>query len=157
MRMLPAPRSSPQPPGSPVPPPETPNLDPGLLEWYPHPIHSSYPLAIEVQELRATVGYLKLEATRIIEHRSELQDNYCKIVAEARELRETVKNLAETQKLEELRRRLEANRWKDFENTINTTIEARSSDIIERELQLSRELNDAVRREIAMRWMERIQ
>jgi hypothetical protein len=48
MRMLPAPPSSPQPQGSPVPPPETPNRDPGLLEWYPHQIHTSCPLAIEV-------------------------------------------------------------------------------------------------------------
>jgi hypothetical protein len=101
--------------------------------------------------------WLKLEATRNIELRLEVQENHCKIVAEARELSETVKNLAEKQKLEELRRRLEANRWKDFENTINTKIEARISDEIERELELSRELNDAVRREIDRRWMERIQ
>jgi hypothetical protein len=157
MRILPAPPSSPQPQGSPVPPPETPNRDPGLLEWYPHPIHNSCPLAIEVQELRAKVRHLELEATRNIELRLELQDNYCKIVAEARERRETVKNLAEKQKFEELRRRLEANRWKDFENTTNTKIEARKSDEIDRELQLSRELNDAVRREIDRRWIERIQ
>jgi hypothetical protein len=134
-----------------VPPPETPNSDQGLLEWYRHPIHSSCPLAIEVQELRAMVGHIKLEATRNIELRSELQENYCKIVAEVRELRDTVKNLAEKQKFEELRRCLEANRWKEFENTINTKIEARTSDEIERELQLSRELNDAVRREIDTR------
>jgi hypothetical protein len=110
-----------------------------------------------VQKLRAQVGHLELEATRNIELRSELQENYCKIVAEARELRETVTNLAEKQKLEELRRHLEAKRWKDFENTIISKIEARKSDEIERELQLSRELNDAVRREIDRRWMERIQ
>jgi hypothetical protein len=63
----------------------------------------------------------------------------------------------EKQKLEELRRHLEANRWKDFENTIISKIEARISDEIERELQLSRELNDAIRREIDRRWMKRIQ
>jgi hypothetical protein len=157
LRMLPAPQNSPQPPGSPVPPPETPDRDPGLLEWYPHPIHSSCPLAIEVQELREKVGHLELEATRNIELRSELQENHSKIVAEARELREIAKNLSEKQKLEELRRRLEANRWKDFEHTINTKIEARKSDEIERELQLSHELNNAVRREIDRRWIERIQ
>jgi ribosomal protein S13 len=44
-----------------------------------------------------------------------------------------------------------------FENTIKTEIEARRSDEIERELQLSCDLNDAVRREIDRRWMERIQ
>jgi hypothetical protein len=49
--------------------------------------------------------------------------NYCKIVSEARELRETVTNLAEKQKLEELRRHLEANRGKDFENTIISKID----------------------------------
>jgi hypothetical protein len=157
MRMLPAPQSLPQPPGSPVPPPETPNRDPGLLEWYPDPTHSSCPLAIEVQALRPPVGHLELETTRNIELRSELQENHCKIVAEARELRETVKNLAERHKLGELCRRLEANRWKDFENTIKTKIEVRISDEIERELQFSRELHDAVRREIDSRWMERIQ
>jgi hypothetical protein len=153
MRMLPAPPSSPQPQGSPVPPPETLNRDPGQLEWYPNQIHTSYPLAIEVQKLRAQVGHLELEATRNIELRSELQENYCKIVSEARELRETVTNLAEKQKLEELRRHLEANRWGGFENTIISKIEARKSDEIERELQLSRELNEAVRREIDRRWM----
>jgi hypothetical protein len=157
MRMLPAPPSSPQPQGSPVPPPETLNRDPGLLEWYPHQIHTSCPLAIEVQKLRAQVGHLELETSRNIEIRSELQENYCKIVSEARELRERVTNLAEKKKLEELRRHLEAKRWKDFENTIISKIEARKSDEIERELQLSRELNDAVRREIDRRWMERIQ
>jgi hypothetical protein len=157
MRMLPAPPSSPQPQGSPVPPPETLNRDPGLLEWYPHQIRTSCPLAIEVQKLRAQVGHLELEATRNIELRSELQENDCKIVSEARELRERVTNLAEKQKLEELRRHLEAKRWKDFENTIISKIEARKSDEIERELQLSRKLNDAVRREIDRRWMERIQ
>jgi hypothetical protein len=157
MRMLPAPPSSPRPQRSHVPPPETLNRDPGLLEWYPHQIHTSCPLAIEVQKLRAQVGHLELEATRKIELRSELQENYCKIVSEARKLRETVTNLAEKQKLEELRRHLEAKRWKDFENTIISKIEARKSDEIERELQLSRELNDAVRREIDRKWMERIQ
>jgi hypothetical protein len=95
--------------------------------------------------------------TRNIELRSELQENYCKIVFEARELRKTVTNLADKQKLEELRKHLEANRWKDFENTIISKIEARKSDEIERELQLSRELNEAVRRKIDRRWMERIQ
>jgi hypothetical protein len=82
---------------------------------------------------------------RNIELRSELQENYCKIVAEARELRETVTNLAKKQKLEELRRHLEARRWKDFENTIISKIEARKLDEIEHKLQFSRELNDAVR------------
>jgi hypothetical protein len=157
MRMFPAPPSSPQPEGSHVPPPETPNRDPGLLEWYPHQIHTSCPLAIEVQQLRAQVGHPELEATRNIELRSELEEDYCRIVAEARQLRETVKNLAEKQKLEDLRRHLEANRRKDFQNTIISKIEARKSDEIECELQLSRELNDAVRREIDSRWMERIQ
>jgi hypothetical protein len=66
MRMLPAPPSSPLPQGSPVPPPEKLNGDPGLLEWYPHQIHTSCPLAIEVQKLRAQVGHLELEATRYI-------------------------------------------------------------------------------------------
>jgi hypothetical protein len=127
------------------------------LEWYPHQIHTSCPLAIEVQKLRAQVGHLELEATRNTELRSELQENDCKIVAEARELRETVKNLAEKQKLEELRRHLEANRWKDVESTIISKIEARKSNEVERELQLSRELNDAVRREIDRWWMERMQ
>jgi hypothetical protein len=157
MRMLPAPPSSPQPQGSPVPPPETLNRDPGLLEWYPHQIHTSCPLAIKVQKLRAQVGHLELEVTRNIELHSELQENYCMIVSEARELKETVTNLAEKQKLEELRRHLEANRWKDVENTIISKIEARKWDEIERELPLSRELNDALRREIDWTWMDRIQ
>jgi K+-sensing histidine kinase KdpD len=115
------------------------------------PKHSSCSLAIEVQELRAKVGHFELEATRNIELRSELQENYGNIVAEARELRETVKNLADMQKFEELCIRLEANRWKEFENAINTKIEAQKSDEIERELQLSREFNNAVRREIDRR------
>jgi hypothetical protein len=53
MRMLPPPLSLPQPQGSPIPPPETPNRDPGLLEWYRHQIHTSCPRAIEVQKLGA--------------------------------------------------------------------------------------------------------
>jgi hypothetical protein len=146
----------PQLPGSPVPPPETTNQDPALLEWYPHPIHSLCPLAIKVQELRAQVGYLQLEAQRNIQLRTELHENHCKVVAEARELRETVSNLAEQQKLED-RRCLDANRSKEFEITINTKIAARKSDEIERELQLRRELKDAVKREIGKRWTERIQ
>jgi hypothetical protein len=140
-----------------VPPPETNDQDPALLEWYPQPIHSLCPLAIEVQELRAQVGYLQSEAQRNIEPRTELHENYCKVVAEARELRETVNNLAEQQKLEEARGRLDANRSKEFEITINTKIAARKSDEIECELQLRRELKDAVKREIDMRWTERIQ
>jgi hypothetical protein len=95
MRMLHAPSSSPHPQGSPVLPPETLNRDPGLLEWYPHQIHTSCPLATEVQKLRAQVGHLEQKPTRIIELREELQENYCKIVSEARELRETVTNLTE--------------------------------------------------------------
>jgi hypothetical protein len=48
IRMLPAPPSLPQPQGSPIPPPDTLNRDPGLLEWNPHQIHTSCPLVIEV-------------------------------------------------------------------------------------------------------------
>jgi hypothetical protein len=96
--MLPAPPSLPQPQASPVPPPETLNRDLGLFEWYIHQIYTSCPLAIEVQQLQAQVGHLKLEAIRHIELRSELQENYYKIVSEARELRERVTNLPETQK-----------------------------------------------------------
>jgi SRSO17 transposase len=50
--------------------------------------------------------------------------NYCKIVSEARELRERVTNLAEMEKLEEHLRHLEAKRWHDFENTIISKTEA---------------------------------
>jgi hypothetical protein len=72
MRMLLAPQSSPQPPGLPVPPPETPNRDHGFIQWYPHPIHSLCPLAIEMQERRAQVRHPELEPKRNIELRSEL-------------------------------------------------------------------------------------
>jgi hypothetical protein len=70
MWMLHARLSSPQPQGSPVPPPETLNRGPGLLEWDPHQIHTLCPLAIEVQKLRAQVGHLELAAIRNLELRS---------------------------------------------------------------------------------------
>jgi hypothetical protein len=77
MRMLPAPPSSSQSQRSPIPPPETLNQDPGRLEWYPHQIHTSCPLAIKVHKLHAQVRHLELAATRNVELRSELPHNDC--------------------------------------------------------------------------------
>jgi hypothetical protein len=143
MRMLPASQASPQMPKSPPPPAETATQDPALLEWYSQPIHGPCLHAIEVQELRTQVGYLQLEAQRNIELRTELHEDYCRVTAEVRELRETVNNLAQQQKWDVLRRHLDANRWKEFE--------------IEREIQLRSELEEAVKRAIDIRWAEKIQ
>jgi gas vesicle protein len=55
-----------------------------------------------------------------------------------------------------LRRHL-ANRWKEFGIAINIKIAEAKSNEIERELQLRSELKEVVKKEIDMRWAEKIQ
>jgi hypothetical protein len=74
MRMLPAPPSSPPMQSS------TPAPEPACLEWYPTLSQQQWSHEVEVQQLRAQVGELQLEAQRNIELRTQLRQDYCRMV-----------------------------------------------------------------------------
>jgi hypothetical protein len=84
MRTLPLPSTSPQDVASRSLP------DPALLEWHPGTPSQDPPCLQlgEITDLKAWVGYLELEAQNNIELRSEMQQNWCQVSAENRQLRQ---------------------------------------------------------------------
>jgi hypothetical protein len=63
--------------------------EPALLEWPSGSRYTSPCLhEVKITELKARVGYLKIEAQHNIELRSEIQQNFCRISAECRNLRQ---------------------------------------------------------------------
>jgi hypothetical protein len=119
------------PPGSPVLPRIIPG--PALLEWCSENPSTTLSCLHEAQitESKARVGYLEIEAQHNIELRSEMQQNWCRVFAEYRqlrqdcsrvsmgynELRRTVRDLVQFRRWEELRRPGEEDDRGELENS----------------------------------------
>jgi hypothetical protein len=149
-------RTLPQPPTSPQSTSSTSLPEPALLEWHtgtssqdPPCIHLG-----EITDLKARVGYLELEAQNNIELRSEMQQNWCRVSAEYRklqqdlnrvsmecnELRQTVRDLVQFRRWEELRRQGEEDDRRDLENLVNSRAVAAEQRVREQIRQLRADL-----------------
>jgi hypothetical protein len=154
MRTLPLPSTSPQDVASRSLP------DPALLEWHPGTSSQDPPCLHlgEITDLKARVGYLELEAQNNIELRSEMQQNWCqvsaenrqlrqdfsRVSAECRELRQTVSDLIQYRKWEELRRQCEEEDRRGWENVLDTRIAAAEQRAREQVSQLRAGLYDEI-------------
>jgi hypothetical protein len=136
MRMLPAS------PSSPLRQPCTPAQDPALLEWHPALSQQQCPHEVEVQQLRAQVGELQLEAQRNLELRTELHQDYCRMSSEIRELRELLKDLVDKRNWDDLRRQCDEEDRREWENQIATRITFSEAKAIDRVSQLRLELKE---------------
>jgi hypothetical protein len=145
--MLPAAQLSPQLPSSPPAAMETDYRHQALLGWHSPPSNRSCLHETQVQELRARVGYL--EAERNIELRAEIHQDFCKVFAEVRGLRDIVNNLRQQQKYDVFLRHRQEAQWTELENTIITQITEEKSDAIERELHLKYQLHDVINKKIS--------
>jgi hypothetical protein len=108
--------------------------------------------------LKAGVGYLELEAQNNIELRSEMQQNWCqvsaenrqlrqdfsRVSAECRELRQTVSDLIQYRKWEELRRQCEEEDGRGWETVLDTRIAAAEQRAREQVSQLRAGLYDEI-------------
>jgi hypothetical protein len=152
LRMLPTAQLSLQLPSSPQAAMETDFRHQALLEWHSPPSNRSCLHEAQVQELRARVRYLEAEAERNIELRAEIHQDFCKVFAEVRELREIVNNLGQQQKLDVFLMHRQEAQWNEFKNTITSQITDEKSHAIERELQLKHELHDVINKKISTKW-----
>jgi hypothetical protein len=146
----------------PLPPTSLPSIastsipEPALLEWHPGTSSQDPPCAHlgEITDLKARVGYLELEAQNNIELRSDMQQNWCRVSTEYRqlqqdlnrvsmecnELRPTVRDLVQFCGWEELRRQGEEDDRRDLENLVNSRTVAAEQRVREKIRQLRADL-----------------
>jgi hypothetical protein len=108
----------------------------------------------EITDLKARVGYLELEAQNNIELRSEILQNWCRVSTEYRklpqdlnrvsmecnELRQTMRDLVQFRRWEELRRQGEEDDRRDLENLVNLRSVAAEQRVREQIRQLRADL-----------------
>jgi hypothetical protein len=130
MRTLPLPSTSPQNAATRSLP------DPALQEWHPGTSSQDPPCLHlgEITNLKAWVGYLEREVQNNIDLQSEMQQNWCQVSAEnrqlqqdfsrlsgeSRELRQMVSDLIQYRKWVELRRQYEKEDKRGWENVLDT-------------------------------------
>jgi hypothetical protein len=134
--------------------------DPALLEWHPGTSGQDPPCLYpgEITDLKAWVGCLELEPQNHIEFRSKMQQNWCqvsaenrqlrqdfsRVSAEFRELRQMVSDLIQYCKWEELRRQCEEEDRRVWENVLDTRIPAAEQRAREHMSQLRAGLYDEI-------------
>jgi hypothetical protein len=149
MRALPLPPTSPSIASTSIP-------DPALLEWHPGTSSQDPPCLHlgEITDLKARVGYLELEAQNNIELRSEMLQNWCRVSTEYRKLqqdlnrvsmecnalRQTVRDLVQFCRWEELRRQCEEDDRRDLENLVKSRTVAAEQRVREHIRQLRADL-----------------
>jgi hypothetical protein len=149
-------RALPLPPTSPPSIASTSIPEPAPREWHPG-TWSQDPLCLhlgEITDLKARVGYLELEAQNNIELRSEMQQSWCRVSTQYRklqqdlnrvsmecnELRQTVRDLVQFCRWEELRRQGEEDDRRDLENLVKSRTVATEQRVREQIRQLRADL-----------------